>query len=592
MMFTQKMRLRFAALSGVLLWSAAAAQAGDGQFEISRRNVPITLTNAGSYVVTEDLYLQNGELIAAGAAWKYFDKGSLPDPNWYGTNYDDSAWSNGVAEFGYGDNNSARTTVSYGPNANSKYVTTYFRTTFVVTNKPAYGNMDLFVRRDDGVVVYLNGVEVLRDNMPGGTISYSTLASSSVPNVDANAANGDPETLYYEFYVNATNLVNGTNVMAAELHQAGTSSSDDDTSFDLGLNVYTNGSGDPTNAITIAANNVTVDLHGHLLLGNELATKHGIEIINGVEGAMVRNGTVANWGNCGIYAGGATGCIFREIRAYHNFVDGINTGDGALIENCVSTANGRTASHFERGQGFNLNHATVANRCIAYDNYNHGFLANSGCDVSDCLGSRNSHDGLHGGASEVIARFIMSHSPLAADGKAGEGIEIEVGTLLMDSIAYDSDDGIKTRAGTSSTEGRALITRCSAYSNANDGIKSERGAMFIRCNAYDNGDDGITMIDHGVAMYNMSANNGFRATGSPGGGVYMEGVGNFAAFNHAIHNETGVAAAVSASLANLIVGNSASRNLGNFRINAGNISGNVTNNPNAAGPWANFRLGN
>ena len=38
--------------------------------------------------------------------------------------------------------------------------------------------------RDDGAVVYLNGTEVFRSNMPTGTITYTTLASTTVGGTD------------------------------------------------------------------------------------------------------------------------------------------------------------------------------------------------------------------------------------------------------------------------------------------------------------------------------------------------------------------------------------------------------------------------
>jgi hypothetical protein len=65
--------------------------------------------------------------------------------------------------------------------------------------------------RDDGVVVYLNGVEIKRDNMPAtGNITYNTSALLS-PDFEST----------YRTYANIplTNLVNGTNVIAVEVHQ-------------------------------------------------------------------------------------------------------------------------------------------------------------------------------------------------------------------------------------------------------------------------------------------------------------------------------------------------------------------------------------
>ena len=78
--------------------------------------------------------------------------------------------------------------------------------------------------RDDGAVVYLNGAEVFRSNMPTGIVNQSTLASSSVPA-------GDETTNFYSTNVNVALLIPGTNLIAVEVHQNSTTSSD--VSFDL-----------------------------------------------------------------------------------------------------------------------------------------------------------------------------------------------------------------------------------------------------------------------------------------------------------------------------------------------------------------------
>jgi len=72
--------------------------------------------------------------------------------------------------------------------------------------------------RDDGAVVYLNGQEVVRDNMPANAIGYQTLASSTV--------GGAAESTYFPFALSPSMLVTGTNVMAVEVHQRALDSSD------------------------------------------------------------------------------------------------------------------------------------------------------------------------------------------------------------------------------------------------------------------------------------------------------------------------------------------------------------------------------
>ena len=92
------------------------------------------------------------------------------------------------------------------------------------------------MERDDGAIVYLNGKEVFRDNMPEGTITYMTRSLYTV---------GSSNFLCSSFF-NASNLVDGTNVLAVEIHQrlGGTG----DISFDLNLAGLTDFRVHPVNA--------------------------------------------------------------------------------------------------------------------------------------------------------------------------------------------------------------------------------------------------------------------------------------------------------------------------------------------------------
>ena len=167
-------------------------------------------------------------LVAAGSVWKYLDDGSDQGTAWYGPDFDDSGWASGPAELGYGDGDEA-TVISYGPSPNNKYITTYFRHTFSVSDPSKYQNLILRILRDDGAVAYLNGVEVSRTNMPEGPITYTTLALSPV--------GGPAEDEFIETTIDAGYLVAGTNLLAIEVHQDRPNSSD--ISFDLYLAVPT-----------------------------------------------------------------------------------------------------------------------------------------------------------------------------------------------------------------------------------------------------------------------------------------------------------------------------------------------------------------
>ncbi len=161
-------------------------------------------------------------LFAAGSVWKYLDTGADQGTAWRNAAFNDSAWKTGKARFGYGGDGEV-TVVGFGPNSQAKYTTTYFRTRFDVAQTNRIRALTVRVQRDDGIVVYLNGKEILRDNLPAGTITFSTAALSAI--------GGGDETSFFDFAVDASFLAAGSNILAAEVHQsAGTSS---DLGFDL-----------------------------------------------------------------------------------------------------------------------------------------------------------------------------------------------------------------------------------------------------------------------------------------------------------------------------------------------------------------------
>ena len=122
---------------------------------------------SGSYVMDE-VAVYNRPLTAARVA-AHYAAGALPGPR--------------------------NTTLATGP------ATHYFRTTFTFTGNPAATQLFLNLASDDGAVVWLNGTELRRDNVPPSERTSATL-SGPLP-------------------VPAAALVNGLNVLAVEVHQAG-----------------------------------------------------------------------------------------------------------------------------------------------------------------------------------------------------------------------------------------------------------------------------------------------------------------------------------------------------------------------------------
>lgn len=184
--------------------------------------------------------LQNVTLVPLGAVWRFYDQGTMPAGGWTSRTFNDSTWSSGAAQLGYGDDDVV-TTVSFGPNPVSKYITTWFRHAFQVEDPRTMLAATLGVIRDDGAVVYLNGVEVFRSNMPSGTITPTTLASASV--------GGEDESAIFEADIDPARFVAGTNVLAVEIHQSDANSSD--LSFQLQLSALLQPIRDPRILTTI-----------------------------------------------------------------------------------------------------------------------------------------------------------------------------------------------------------------------------------------------------------------------------------------------------------------------------------------------------
>lgn len=158
--------------------------------------------------------------IARGSVWKYLDDGRDQGTAWIPLAFNDNSWRTNRAEFGYGDGDET-TVLSFGPSASNKYITYYFRKQFVVEDASRVERLALELLRDDGAVVYLNGQEVFRTNMPAGAIGYQTYASGSL------------EYVWERNPIDQGQLHNGTNIIAVEIHQGTASSSD--LSFDLAL---------------------------------------------------------------------------------------------------------------------------------------------------------------------------------------------------------------------------------------------------------------------------------------------------------------------------------------------------------------------
>lgn len=199
-------------------------------------------------------------LVSRSVEWQYLDDGSDQGNAWYEPGFVPSdAWKLGAPQFGYGDGDE-RTELSFGEDPNNKHITTYFRHEFELTEAWRYYDLNLLILRDDGVAVYVNGTEVHRDNLPNDA-SFDTPATQEVT--------GNSERTTRSYSVDPSLLIDGTNVVAIELHQASRDSADVSlTAYMTGRRIE--GTGIPLNP---GINRLVVESHsGPFGTGDVLAT--------------------------------------------------------------------------------------------------------------------------------------------------------------------------------------------------------------------------------------------------------------------------------------------------------------------------------
>jgi len=153
--------------------------------------------------------------------WKYLVTNVDQGTPWRALAFNDTSWSTGNTEMGYGDNDQVTLieddfTPGVPGSSSTRFITTYFRKTFTVTNPAQYSGFTVTVERDDGAVVFLNGEEIARPGMPPlpAVISWSTVASGAI------------EDTLDTIPVPVSRIVNGLNIIAVEIHQSGAGSSD------------------------------------------------------------------------------------------------------------------------------------------------------------------------------------------------------------------------------------------------------------------------------------------------------------------------------------------------------------------------------
>jgi hypothetical protein len=151
--------------------------------------------------------------------WRFLEGGTGPDAAWFQPGFDDSHWKTGKAPIGFGE-------TRIGTLLESKPFTAWFRHKFDSPRLQPGEGLVILLCVDDGAIVYLNGKELARTNLPSGPVKPHTAALETIAESD--------EGWYHRIHVPVESLRTGAkNVLAIEVHNVSSRSSD--LYFDLGL---------------------------------------------------------------------------------------------------------------------------------------------------------------------------------------------------------------------------------------------------------------------------------------------------------------------------------------------------------------------
>jgi PKD repeat protein len=169
-----------------------------------------TATASRSVTATAPSGTTTTTVVPSGSVWSWkYDNSALPS-SWNARTFDASGWNAGPGVLGFGGSNAGVVTnIDTFADPADRPLAAYFTKQFNLSNASSVVQMTLDTRADDGIVVYVNGTEVGRANMPSGTVGPGTYASSSVSTANAQRPTFDVPTSL---------LVNGTNVISAEMH--------------------------------------------------------------------------------------------------------------------------------------------------------------------------------------------------------------------------------------------------------------------------------------------------------------------------------------------------------------------------------------
>ncbi|MFP2905262.1 galactose oxidase-like domain-containing protein [Pyxidicoccus sp. 3LFB2] len=205
--------------TGVHTWQVPNTPTAQALVRVSRAGggLPTDVSNA----VFSISNVRREVLIPWNSTWKYLDTGVDPGTFWKTSGFDDGAWPSGMGQLGYGDSDETTVLTRTTPSQTS----VYFRKKVTVSGQVTSATLDVLY--DDGIVVYVNGTQVLSRNVSASNVAHAKYANAGAENSSAT------ETVPPDVFVQ------GENTVAVVVKQVGATSPDltFDLSLELGISV-------------------------------------------------------------------------------------------------------------------------------------------------------------------------------------------------------------------------------------------------------------------------------------------------------------------------------------------------------------------
>ncbi len=326
-------------------------------------------------------------------------------------------------------------------------------------------------------------------------------------------------------------------------------------SYYLPTNLVTTSSSD---GIVVSANNVTIDLMGFTLDGDNTGDD-GIYQGSSYSNLRVINGSIVNWESQGIEANGRMN-HYENVTANQN-LSGIWAGRDSMVRSCIAISNTSVSG---TSYGFQLGDGTTIEDCIASWNaggtYAYGVSAGKRCMVMRCNATGN-------------------HAP-----STSYGFLVGSNSIVIECVA-DNNGEPNAYAQGIEADGGTQIIRCKAMKNGTNNINEAiyidgHGGSVIDCMAIGNGGRGIMVVSDCLVRGNVCNENNV--------GIYAYSSRNRIEGNVCNRNESTGISVLNSATNNMVVCNMAVENGTDYSVSTSlNIMGpaatSLTNHP-----WANY----